>query len=73
MSFSLDRSKTGSPEIPQRGGVPSPNESGARPNIQIFPGMESLPQTFGRLNSGGMFGGELHSSDECPVGRRRKN
>ena len=59
--------KTGSPEIPQRVGVPSANESGARPNIQIFPPVESLPQTFGRLNCGG----EMQSS-ECPVGRRRK-
>ena len=69
--FLPGQEQDGQSRDPSEGGVPSANESGARPNIQIFPAMESLPQTFGRLNSGGMFSAELQSS-ECPVGRRRK-
>ena len=53
------------------GGVPSPNESGVRPNIQMATGMESLPQTFARPNSVGMFGGEFQSEIVRPAGEAK--
>ena len=56
---------------PSEGGVPSPNESGVRPNIQMATGMESLPQTFARPNSVGMFGGEFQSEIVRPAGEAK--
>ena len=68
--FLPGQEQDGQSRDPSEGGVPSPNESGARPNIQIFPAMESLPQTFGRLNSARVVSVRLVGDAKLEVGRK---
>ena len=71
MSFSLDRSKTGSPEIPQREECRLLMRAVPDPIFKFSLPWKVCPKPLAGSTLVEIFSAQLQSS-ECPVGRRRK-